>query len=90
LQSKLDRFTNIFPPEYEEQLINYVKNLANRCLPLMKKVFLMLAYDLVVELKSSRFNTEKGMICLENNEEDWIQFKLPKMDTGLCRCLRIF
>jgi len=74
LQSKLDRFTNTFPLEYENQLINHVKNLANRCLPLMKKKFLKLAYDLAVELKLPHcFNTKKGMICLENNEEDWIQ-----------------
>jgi len=73
LQSKLGRFTKPFPPEYE-QLINHVKNLTNRCLPLMKKEFLKLAYDLAVELKLlHRFNTEKGMICLKNNEEDWIQ-----------------
>jgi len=48
--------------------------LANRCLPLIKKKFLKLAYDLAVKLKlPHRFNTEKGMMCLGNNEEDWIQ-----------------
>jgi len=31
LQTKLGRFTDTFPPEYEGQLINHVKNLANRC-----------------------------------------------------------
>jgi len=75
LQSKPDRFTNTFPPEYEEKLINHVKNLANRCLSLMKKKFLKLAYNLAVELNLlHRFNTEKEMICLENNEKDWIQY----------------
>ncbi|XP_011858337.1 PREDICTED: uncharacterized protein LOC105555900 [Vollenhovia emeryi] len=61
LQPKIGRFTKTFPPEYEEQLVNHVKDLSNRCLPLMKKEFLKLAYDLAVELKlPHRFNTEKG------------------------------
>ncbi|XP_036146776.1 uncharacterized protein LOC118646934 [Monomorium pharaonis] len=60
LQPKLGRFTKTFLPEYEEQLLNHVKDLSNRCLPLMKKEFLKLAYDLAVELKlPHRFNTEK-------------------------------
>ncbi|XP_011872753.1 PREDICTED: uncharacterized protein LOC105564741 [Vollenhovia emeryi] len=75
LQPKIGRFTKTFPPEYEEQLVNHVKDLSNRCLPLMKKEFLKLAYDLAVELTIGscfniynvsmiklphRFNTEKG------------------------------
>jgi len=40
----------------------------------MKKKFLKLVYDLAVKLKlPHRFNTEKRMIHLENNEENWIQ-----------------
>lgn len=62
LESKLGRFTRTFSSEYEEQLVNHVKDLANRCLPLMKKEFLKLAYDLAVDLKlPHRFNTEKGL-----------------------------
>lgn len=42
--------------------MNHVKNLTNQCLPLTKKEFLKLAYDLAVNLKlSHRFNTEKGI-----------------------------
>lgn len=61
LQPKVGRFTKTFSSEYEEQLVNHVKDLANRCLPLMKKEFLKLAYDLAVDLKlPHRFNSEKG------------------------------
>jgi len=59
LQPKLGRYTKTFSPEYEEQLVNHIKNLARRCMSLMKKEFLKLAYDLAVELKlPHRFNTE--------------------------------
>jgi len=62
LKPKLGKFTKTFSSEYEEQLVNHVKDLANRCLPLMKKEFLKLAYDLAVALKlPHRFNTEKGI-----------------------------
>ncbi|KAJ8962215.1 hypothetical protein NQ318_018187 [Aromia moschata] len=58
---KMGRFSKTFSPEYEELLVNHVKDLSNRCLPLMKKEFLKLAYDLAVALNiPHRFNCEKS------------------------------
>jgi transposase len=60
LQPKMGRFTNTFSPEYEQVLVEHVKDLANRCMPLMKKEFLKLAYDLAEAMKiPHRFNKEK-------------------------------
>lgn len=44
LKPKLGRFTKTFSPEYEQVLVDHVKNLSNRCLPLMKE-FLKLRED---------------------------------------------
>jgi len=64
--------------------------LANRCLPLMKKNFLKLAYDLTVELKlPHRFNTEKRERERERENDLFEEqrrklasvFKLPKIGT---------
>lgn len=61
LQPKVGRFTNTFSPEYEQVLVDHVKDLSNRCLPLMKKEFLKLAFDLAESMKiPHRFNKEKG------------------------------
>lgn len=61
LQPKLGRFTNTFSSEYEQVLVDHVKDLSNRCLPLMKKEFLKLAFDLAETMKiPHRFNKEKG------------------------------
>ena len=61
LQPKIGRFTNTFSPEYEQVLVDHVKDLANRCLPLMKKEFLTLAFDLAYTMKiPHRFNKEKA------------------------------
>ncbi|GBP19771.1 Pogo transposable element with KRAB domain [Eumeta japonica] len=62
LTPKIGRFTKTFSPEYEETLVEHVKNLSNRCLPLMKKEFLKLAFDLAETLKiPHRFNKDKGL-----------------------------
>ena len=58
LQSKLGRFTKTFLPEYKEQLINHIKDLAS-CLPLMKKGFLKLVYDLALKLPHRKILTQK-------------------------------
>ncbi|KAL3268751.1 hypothetical protein HHI36_007853 [Cryptolaemus montrouzieri] len=42
LQPKLGRFINTFTPEYEQLLVDHVKDLSNRCLPLMGQEFLKL------------------------------------------------
>ncbi|KAL3280910.1 hypothetical protein HHI36_004137 [Cryptolaemus montrouzieri] len=61
LQPKFGRFTNTFTPEYEQLLVEHVKGLSNRCLPLTKQEFLKYAYDLAEALKvPHRFNKEKG------------------------------
>jgi len=61
LQPKIGRYTKTFQPDHEELLVNHVKDLSNRCLPLSKKEFLKLAYDLATELKlPHRFNTQTG------------------------------
>lgn len=58
---KLGRFTNTFSPEYEQVLVNHVKDLSNRCLPLMRKEFLKLAFDLAESMKiPHRFSKDKG------------------------------
>lgn len=60
LQPKLGRFTKTFSPEYEQVLLGHIKDMSNRCLPLMKNEFLKLAYDLAEAMKiPHRFNTEK-------------------------------
>ncbi|GBP80965.1 hypothetical protein EVAR_54128_1 [Eumeta japonica] len=62
LTPKIGRFTKTFSPEYEETLVEHVTNLSNRCLPLMKKEFLKLAFDLAETLKiPHRFNKDKGI-----------------------------
>lgn len=62
LQPKIGRFTNTFSPEYEQVLVNHVKDLSNRCMPLAKKEFLQLAFDLAESLKiPHRFNKDKGI-----------------------------
>nr|XP_022913979.1 uncharacterized protein LOC111424602 [Onthophagus taurus] len=58
----MGRFTNTFLPEYKQILVEHVKDLSNRCLPLVKKEFLKLAFDLAEALKiPHRFNKEKGV-----------------------------
>ena len=51
MQPKLGRFTNTFSAEYEQVLVDHIKDLSNRCMPLMKKEFLKLAYDLAEVMK---------------------------------------
>ncbi|XP_045457552.1 tigger transposable element-derived protein 6-like [Melitaea cinxia] len=61
LQPKMGRFTKTFSPEYEQVLLDHVKDLSNRCLPLMKKEFLKLAFDLAEAMKiPHRFNKQKA------------------------------
>ncbi|KAF9411499.1 hypothetical protein HW555_009740 [Spodoptera exigua] len=61
MKPKLGRFTNTFSAEYEQVLVDHIKDLSNRCMPLMKKEFLKLAYDLAEVMKvPHRFNKEKG------------------------------
>lgn len=60
LQSKISRFSNTFSPEYEQVLVEHAIDLSNRCLPLMKKEFLKLAFELAEAMMiTHRFNTEK-------------------------------
>ncbi|XP_026728373.1 uncharacterized protein LOC113494293 [Trichoplusia ni] len=61
MKPKLGRFTSTFSAEYEQVLVDHIKDLSNRCMPLMKKEFLKLAYDLAETMKiPHRFNKEKG------------------------------
>lgn len=56
----MGRFKKTFSEEYEQLLEFHVKDLANRCMPLSKKEFLKLAYELANKLKvPHRFNNEK-------------------------------
>lgn len=56
---KLGRYTQTFDPATEEILINYVKKMAEKCLPLDKTEFLRLAYRLAEENNiPHRFNNE--------------------------------
>lgn len=62
LQTKLGLFTNTCSPNYDELLVDHVKDLSNRSLPLIKKQFLKLASELVESMKVPyRFNKEKGV-----------------------------
>ncbi|CAK1588229.1 unnamed protein product [Parnassius mnemosyne] len=61
MKLKLGRFTSTFSAEYEQVLVDHIKDLSNKCMPLMKKEFLKLAYDLAEVMKiPHRFNKEKG------------------------------
>ncbi|CAG9562814.1 unnamed protein product [Danaus chrysippus] len=61
MKPKLGKFTSTFSAEYEQVLVDHIKDLSNRCMPLMKKEFLKLAYDLAEVMKiPHRFNKEKG------------------------------
>lgn len=54
-------FKKTFSVEYEEELARHITDLSNRCMPLTKKEFLKLAYDLAEDQKiAHRFNKEKG------------------------------
>lgn len=58
----MGRFKKTFSDEYEDLLESHIKDLADRCMPLSKKEFLKLAYDLAEKLKlPHRFNNEKRM-----------------------------
>lgn len=60
IQPKIDRFINTFSPEYEQTSKDDVKYLYNRCLTLMEKKFLKLAFDLTEAMKiPHRFNKQK-------------------------------
>lgn len=51
LKPILGRITKTFSPEYENILETHIKDLADRCMPLTKKEFLKLAFDLAVTSK---------------------------------------
>ncbi|XP_038221604.1 uncharacterized protein LOC119839407 [Zerene cesonia] len=58
---KLGNFTKTFSAEYEQVLVDHVKDLSNRCMPLTKIEFLKLAFDLAERMNiPHRFNKEKG------------------------------
>lgn len=60
LKPKLGRFDNTFSKEYENALADHVIDLSNRCMPLTRKEFLKLAYQLGESLNlNHRFNKEK-------------------------------
>ena len=44
MKPKLGRFTSTFSAEYKQVLVDHVKDLSNRRMPLMKNEFLKLAY----------------------------------------------
>lgn len=61
LEPKLGRFASTFPDAYEEELVAHITDLANRCMPLSRKEFLKLAFDLAQHLKvPHQFNLSKG------------------------------
>ncbi|CAG9566689.1 unnamed protein product [Danaus chrysippus] len=67
MKPKLGKFTSTFSAEYEQVLVDHIKDLSNRCMPLMKKEFLKLAYDLAEVMKiPHRFNKEKGSADMTN------------------------
>lgn len=57
MEPKMGSFTNTFSAEYEQVLVDHVKDLSNRRMPLMKSEFLKLAYNLAEIMKIPyRFN----------------------------------
>ncbi|CAG5036361.1 unnamed protein product [Parnassius apollo] len=59
---KLGRFETTFSENFSMQLYEHVKELDNRLMPLSRKEFLKLAFDLAENLKiPHRFNKEKGV-----------------------------
>lgn len=59
---KLGRFESTFSENFSMQLYEHVKELDNRLMPLTRKEFLKLAFDLAESLKiPHRFNKEKGI-----------------------------
>lgn len=62
LKPVMGRFKKTFSDEYEDLLESHIKDLVDRCMPLSKKEFLKLAYDLAEKLKlPHRFSNEKRM-----------------------------
>lgn len=60
LPLKRGRFDPTFNEEYEETLVAHLVDMSNRCMPLTRKEFLKLAYDLAEKLKlDHRFNRTK-------------------------------
>lgn len=61
-QPKLGRFESTFSGNLSKQLYEHVKELDNRLMPLSRKEFLKLAFDLAESLKiPHRFNRKKGI-----------------------------
>ncbi|KAJ4446144.1 hypothetical protein ANN_12837 [Periplaneta americana] len=59
---KLGRFELTFSETYEEELLAHIRQLDGMFMPLSKKEFLKLAYDLAVELRlPHRFNKTKKL-----------------------------
>lgn len=60
LPLKKGRFDPTFTEEYEEALITHVVDMSNRCMPLTRKEFLKLSFDLAEQSKlNHRFNMIK-------------------------------
>ena len=60
LPLKKGRFDPTFTEEYAEALVAHVVDMSNRCMPLTRKEFLKLAFDLAEKLKlNHRFNMAK-------------------------------
>lgn len=56
----LGRYRCTFPANFEQQLVNHMRDLDSRLMPLTKKEFLKLAFDLAERLQiPHRFNREK-------------------------------
>lgn len=56
----LGRYRCTFPANYEQELVNHMRDLDSRLMPLTKKEFLKLAFDVAERLKiPHRFNREK-------------------------------
>lgn len=91
LQPKLGRFEPTFI-DIEEQLLQHVQELDNRLMPLTKKEFLKLAYDLAENLKlDHRFNKETktaGKHFYKNFMERHPELSLRTPEsTSLMRCV---
>lgn len=73
LQPKMGRFTKKISPVYEQVLLDNVKYLYNRCLPVTKKEFLKLAFDLAEAMKIPRRFNKEETVARKNFYYDFMQ-----------------
>lgn len=92
MKPQLGYFKATFNDEYEAQLVEYMKDLDSRLMPLSKSEFLKLAYDLAENLGlKHRFNIEKKMAgkdfyisFMKRHPE--LSYRKPQ-STSLMRCV---